>query len=183
MNRSHWSNLKSPKPSSSSSSAIGEGSGSGLCFSQIRVMQFRVIDFSNFRAYDQAAIKFRGVDADINFNVTDYDEDMMQVRVTLHKCGRWEARMGQLLGKRLMTKQPSNVMEGMQLPTLSIVLIWATRSGYQYRLHLFAIEPYSCMLDDFIPTSKISFEAKPKLKLLLLFPIYKVYFSIYFILM
>jgi len=32
-----------------------------------------------FRAYDRAAIKFRGVDADINFNVSDYDEDIKQV--------------------------------------------------------------------------------------------------------
>jgi AP2-like factor (euAP2 lineage) len=32
-----------------------------------------------FRAYDRAAIKFRGVDADINFNVGDYDEDIKQV--------------------------------------------------------------------------------------------------------
>ena len=31
------------------------------------------------RAYDRAAIKFRGVDADINFNISDYDEDMKQV--------------------------------------------------------------------------------------------------------
>ncbi|XP_057475833.1 APETALA2-like protein 1 [Actinidia eriantha] len=79
------------------------------------------------RAYDRAAIKFRGVDADINFNISDYEEDMTQTKnltkeefvhilrrqstgfsrgsskyrgVTLHKCGRWEARMGQLLGKR-----------------------------------------------------------------------------------
>ncbi|WOL15038.1 floral homeotic protein APETALA 2-like [Canna indica] len=79
------------------------------------------------RAYDRAAIKFRGLDADINFNLTDYDEDLKQMRnltkeefvhilrrqstgfargsskyrgVTLHKCGRWEARMGQLLGKK-----------------------------------------------------------------------------------
>ncbi|KAF4360676.1 hypothetical protein G4B88_010671 [Cannabis sativa] len=80
MNRSHWSNLKSPKPSSSSSSAIGEGSGSGLCF---------------LPAYDQAAIKFRGVDADINFNVTDYDEDMMQ-----HWVFSWELK----IYRRLMTK-------------------------------------------------------------------------------
>ncbi|KAJ0796088.1 putative transcription factor AP2-EREBP family [Helianthus annuus] len=65
------------------------------------------------RAYDQAAIKFRGVDADINFNLSDYEEDMKQLMnfskeefvhilrrqstrgnskyrgVTLHKCGRW----------------------------------------------------------------------------------------------
>ncbi|XP_031398086.1 APETALA2-like protein 3 [Punica granatum] len=79
------------------------------------------------RAYDRAAIKFRGLDADINFNVSDYDEDIKQMGnftkeefvhilrrqstgfsrgsskyrgVTLHKCGRWEARMGQFLGKK-----------------------------------------------------------------------------------
>ncbi|XP_017697250.2 APETALA2-like protein 3 [Phoenix dactylifera] len=79
------------------------------------------------RAYDRAAIKFRGVDADINFNISDYEEDLKQMRnltkeefvhilrrqstgfargssryrgVTLHKCGRWEARMGQFLGKK-----------------------------------------------------------------------------------
>ncbi|KAB2068017.1 hypothetical protein ES319_A08G001600v1 [Gossypium barbadense] len=79
------------------------------------------------RAYDRAAIKFRGVDADINFSVSDYEEDMKQMKnlckeefvhilrrqstgfsrgsskyrgVTLHKCGRWEARMGQFLGKK-----------------------------------------------------------------------------------
>uniref|UniRef100_A0ACD6A2C4 Uncharacterized protein n=1 Tax=Avena sativa TaxID=4498 RepID=A0ACD6A2C4_AVESA len=79
------------------------------------------------RAYDRAAIKFRGLDADINFNLSDYEEDLKQMRnwtkeefvhilrrqstgfargsskyrgVTLHKCGRWEARMGQLLGKK-----------------------------------------------------------------------------------
>ncbi|KAK4755293.1 hypothetical protein SAY87_009050 [Trapa incisa] len=79
------------------------------------------------RAYDRAAIKFRGLDADINFNISDYDEDIKQMSnftkedfvqilrrqstgfsrgssryrgVTLHKCGRWEARMGQLLGKK-----------------------------------------------------------------------------------
>ncbi|KAK4430854.1 APETALA2-like protein 1 [Sesamum alatum] len=81
------------------------------------------------RAYDRAAIKFRGVDADINFAIGDYDEDMKQMKnltkeefvhilrrqstgfargsskyrgVTLHKCGRWEARMGQFLGKKYM---------------------------------------------------------------------------------
>ncbi|KAL0417773.1 UNVERIFIED_CONTAM: Ethylene-responsive transcription factor RAP2-7 [Sesamum radiatum] len=83
------------------------------------------------RAYDRAAIKFRGVDADINFNISDYEEDMKQMMnlskeefvqllrrqstgfsrgtskyrgVTLHKCGRWEARMGQLLGKKAYDK-------------------------------------------------------------------------------
>ncbi|KVI09523.1 AP2/ERF domain-containing protein [Cynara cardunculus var. scolymus] len=78
-------------------------------------------------AYDRAAIKFRGLDADINFNISDYEEDLKQIKdltkeefvhnlrrqstgfsrgsskyrgVTLHKCGRWEARMGQFLGKK-----------------------------------------------------------------------------------
>ncbi|KAK4342972.1 hypothetical protein RND71_038788 [Anisodus tanguticus] len=79
------------------------------------------------RAYDRAAIKFRGLDADINFTVSDYHADLKQMGnfskeefvhilrrqstgfsrgsskyrgVTLHKCGRWEARMGQFLGKK-----------------------------------------------------------------------------------
>nr|APY18450.1 AP2-3 [Cymbidium goeringii] len=79
------------------------------------------------RAYDRAAIKFRGVDADINFILCDYEDELKQMGdltkeefvhllrrqstgfprgsskfrgVTLHKCGRWEARLGQLLGKK-----------------------------------------------------------------------------------
>ncbi|XP_008788845.2 floral homeotic protein APETALA 2-like [Phoenix dactylifera] len=79
------------------------------------------------RAYDRAAIKFRGEDADINFSLDDYEEDLKQMSnltkeefvhvlrrqstgfprgsskfrgVTLHKCGRWEARMGHFLGKK-----------------------------------------------------------------------------------
>ncbi|XAR57780.1 hypothetical protein NMG60_11026038 [Bertholletia excelsa] len=79
------------------------------------------------RAYDRAAIKFRGMEADINFSLEDYEEDLKQMSnltkeefvhvlrrqstgfprgsskyrgVTLHKCGRWEARMGQFLGKK-----------------------------------------------------------------------------------
>lgn len=79
------------------------------------------------RAYDRAAIKFRGVGADINFSIDEYEEDVKQMStltkeefvhvlrrqstgfprgsskfrgVTLHKCGRWESRMGQFLGKK-----------------------------------------------------------------------------------
>lgn len=37
------------------------------------------LGFLIFRAYDRAAIKFRGVDADINFNLSDYEEDLKQV--------------------------------------------------------------------------------------------------------
>lgn len=33
------------------------------------------------RAYDKAAIKFRGVEADINFNLTDYEDDMKQMAI------------------------------------------------------------------------------------------------------
>ncbi|KAG5081853.1 hypothetical protein JHK84_051891 [Glycine max] len=104
-----------------------------------RSSQYRGVTFyrrtgrweSHIWAYDRAAIKFRGVDADINFNVSDYDEDIKQMSnftkeefvhilrrqstgfsrgsskyrgVTLHKCGRWEARMGQFLGKKAYDK-------------------------------------------------------------------------------
>ena len=34
---------------------------------------------SLFRAYDRAAVKFRGVNADINFTLSDYEEDLKQV--------------------------------------------------------------------------------------------------------
>ncbi|KAI4339230.1 hypothetical protein MLD38_024192 [Melastoma candidum] len=84
------------------------------------------------RAYDRAAIKFRGVDADINFSVSDYEEDMKQMLnlnkeefvhvlrrqttgfsraaskyrgASLQKFGgRWDPRMGQFFGKRPFDK-------------------------------------------------------------------------------
>ncbi|KAK9684052.1 hypothetical protein RND81_10G183100 [Saponaria officinalis] len=79
------------------------------------------------RAYDRAAIKFRGVDADINFNITDYDDDMKQEvknlskeefvqvlrqntglsrgnsrfrGVTRPKCDLWQSQMPQFLGNK-----------------------------------------------------------------------------------
>lgn len=38
-----------------------------------------VFSVSLFSAYDRAAIKFRGVEADINFNIEDYEDDLKQV--------------------------------------------------------------------------------------------------------
>lgn len=42
-----------------------------------RILRLDIVH--GFRAYDRAAIKFRGVDADINFNISDYEDDMKQV--------------------------------------------------------------------------------------------------------
>ncbi|CAL0303116.1 unnamed protein product [Lupinus luteus] len=86
------------------------------------------------RAYDKAAIKFRGVDADINFDLSDYDEDMKQMNnlskeefvlllrrqmygisratsayrrlLALHKFGQGDAKMGTFVGTRFCHKQP-----------------------------------------------------------------------------
>ncbi|KAF7135099.1 hypothetical protein RHSIM_Rhsim08G0099100 [Rhododendron simsii] len=96
---------------------------SGVRTRQSGIKIFEIIS----RAYDRAAIKFRGMEADINFSLEDYEEDLKQMNaltkeefvhvlrrqstgfprgssryrgVTLHKCGRWEARMGQFLGKK-----------------------------------------------------------------------------------
>lgn len=43
------------------------------------MIEFCELSDSYSRAYDRAAIKFRGLEADINFNVSDYDEDLKQV--------------------------------------------------------------------------------------------------------
>jgi hypothetical protein len=39
------------------------------------------------RAYDRAAIKFRGLDADINFQLKDYEDDLKQVIFFFEKAG------------------------------------------------------------------------------------------------
>ncbi|KAG5528641.1 hypothetical protein RHGRI_029352 [Rhododendron griersonianum] len=61
------------------------------------------------RAYDRAAIKFRGMTNltkeefvhVLRRQSTGYPRGSSKYRgVTLHKCGRWEARMGQFLGKK-----------------------------------------------------------------------------------
>ncbi|XP_073037521.1 ethylene-responsive transcription factor RAP2-7-like isoform X1 [Primulina eburnea] len=89
------------------------------------------------RAYDRAAIKFRGVDADINFNIGDYEEDLKQMKNltkeefvhilrrqsagfsrasskyrTLHACGRWEARTDQFLGKKAYDNKAASKCNG-----------------------------------------------------------------------
>jgi AP2-like factor (euAP2 lineage) len=77
------------------------------------------------RAYDRAAVKFRGLEADINFVIGDYEEDLKQMAnlskeevvqvlrrqssgfsrnnsryqgVALQKIGGWGAQMEQLHG-------------------------------------------------------------------------------------
>ncbi|XP_072065400.1 uncharacterized protein [Arachis hypogaea] len=59
------------------------------------------------RAYDRAAIKFRSIDADINFNVSDYDEDIKQRKAALPlrdtKSGNAN-KMKALCGKEALVK-------------------------------------------------------------------------------
>ncbi|XP_076898183.1 ethylene-responsive transcription factor RAP2-7-like [Bidens hawaiensis] len=100
------------------------------CGKQVYIGGFDT-SYAAARAYDLAAIKFRGTGADINFDLSYYEEDMTQMKnlskeefiqilrqpssgssrgtskyrgVTHHKCGKWEARMGQLLGKKAYDK-------------------------------------------------------------------------------
>jgi hypothetical protein len=40
-----------------------------------------MVKFGSSRAYDRAAIKFRGLEADINFSLGDYEDDLKQVIV------------------------------------------------------------------------------------------------------
>ncbi|XP_052730215.1 ethylene-responsive transcription factor RAP2-7 isoform X2 [Vigna angularis] len=91
------------------------------------------------RAYDRAAIKFRGIDADINFSLRDYEEDLKQMRglskeefvlvlrrqingisrrnatyksaLALHKGGQGEPSMGPFLSKTFYPKSSINYDE------------------------------------------------------------------------
>ncbi|KAK9916825.1 hypothetical protein WJX75_007474 [Coccomyxa subellipsoidea] len=78
-------------------------------------------------AYDLAALKFRGPDAQINFDISNYQQELLHFNdvtkeevvqnlrrqskgyqktssqfrgVTLHQKGKWEARIGQMVGKK-----------------------------------------------------------------------------------
>ncbi|RDX64421.1 Ethylene-responsive transcription factor RAP2-7, partial [Mucuna pruriens] len=131
------------------------------------------------RAYDRAAIKFRGLDADINFNLVDYEEDLKQMKnlskeefvhilrrhstgfsrgsskyrgVTLHKCGRWEARMGQFLGKKLFPCLEKHVYDACFKETIGEVYIsWAIRQRSR-SCKLFTVPTNICLPFDFLET-------------------------------
>ncbi|CAL0333453.1 unnamed protein product [Lupinus luteus] len=96
------------------------------------------------KAYDKAAIKFRGIDADINFDLSDYEEDMKQMKClskeefvlllrpqingisraisaykrlsALHKYGLGEPQMDP--NKRICHKPPIKCDEGQVLTSL-----------------------------------------------------------------
>ncbi|KAK4776308.1 hypothetical protein SAY86_004996 [Trapa natans] len=93
------------------------------------------------RAYDRAAIKFRGAEADINFNINDYEEDMKQMgnltkeefvhvlrrqgtgfsrsnpksraMVMQRSAGPWGARIGQFIGAQEVMVDQFNGQEVM----------------------------------------------------------------------
>jgi len=46
------------------------------------IQLFLKFNFRWCRAYDRAAVKFRGLEADINFVIGDYEEDLKQVLIT-----------------------------------------------------------------------------------------------------
>ncbi|KAL4559353.1 hypothetical protein LXL04_031491 [Taraxacum kok-saghyz] len=49
-----------------------------------------------FKVFDQLPLPCKIGDKEL-----DFEEGVQNTGVTLHKCGRWKARMGQFLGKRL----------------------------------------------------------------------------------
>jgi hypothetical protein len=58
--------------------------GSFCLFEFVSICSFVVdemVKFGSSRAYDRAAIKFRGLEADINFSLGDYEDDLKQVIV------------------------------------------------------------------------------------------------------
>ncbi|PHT70934.1 Ethylene-responsive transcription factor RAP2-7 [Capsicum annuum] len=108
------------------------------------------------RAYDRAAIKFQGLDADINFNLSDYGEDLKQMNnfskeefvhilrrhsfsfsrgsskyrgVTLHKCGRWKARWGRAYDKADITCNGRETITNFEPSTYEGVLSSETNIG------------------------------------------------------
>lgn len=45
------------------------------------IQLFHKLNVGSCRAYDRAAVKFRGLEADINFIISDYEEDLKQVLI------------------------------------------------------------------------------------------------------
>lgn len=97
------------------------------------------------RAYDRAAVKFRGLEADINFVISDYEEDLKQMAnlskeevvqvlrrqssgfsrnnskyqgVALHKIGGWGAQREQLNGNMVYDKATATKWNGREAASL-----------------------------------------------------------------